>query len=411
MNQLSTNIAIGLLLVVAVSNVRGQRFDTIRPSQLPAGARVLPKQNQTRGPANLGHLRQAPQTSYRLDHGDTLAVFIEGVLGDLDANPPVQLPPAGSDLPPSIGFPVPVMEDGTISLPQAKRLSVRGLTVRQTEELIRRTFQGGDQPILNAQNRILVTLMRKRTTNVTVVRQDQSAAGRQVGALNRAVNFRSDRSSRVETLQLPAGQDDVFNALVQTGGIPGLNSEPNVRVRRSAGYRPSRSSGEFPRSGSPQASRSGNRFATIPLRVPAGGARRYQQSSQAAATLRDGDIVHVDAKTTDVYYTAGLLGGGEFPLPRDTDLDVTQAVALAGGTLAGSGNGRLAPTELTVLRKLPGNRQVAIRVDLNRALANPAERILVAPGDTLLLRHSPAENLGNFGIGVFNTFGARQLFR
>lgn len=408
MNQLKTNIVAGLLLLASVPTACGQRFDTIPAKQLPPAARVLPKQNQTRGQLNLERLRQPTQTSYRLDHGDTLAVFIEGVLGELDANPPVQIPQAGSDLPPSIGFPVPVMEDGTISLPQAKRLPVRGLTVRQTEDLIRRTFQGGSKPILTEQNRILVTLMRKRTTSVTVVRQDQPAA-RQFARPNQPVSARSDRSGRVETLQLPAGQDDVFNALVQTGGIPGLNAKPNLRVQRNSSYRPSYSSSEFPRSGSSFAGRSNSRFSNVPLRGSQAG--RYQRDFQESATLRDGDIVRVNARSTDVYYTGGLLGGGEFLLPRDTDLDVTQAVAIAGGTLAGGGNGRLAPTELTVLRKLPGNRQVAIRVDLNRALANPTERILVAPGDTLILRHKPTENLGNFGIGVFNTFGARQLFR
>ena len=417
MHRFKTLLALGLLIAVSTSDAYGQRFNTVPAPQLPPGARVLPKQNQTDRQLDLNRLRRPRQAEYRLDYGDTLAVFLEGVLGDLDANPPVQFPEPGSDLPPSVGFPVPVMEDGTISLPQAKRLPVRGLTVRQTEELIRRTFQGGTNPILTEQNRILVTLMRKRTTSVTVVRQDRPVP-QQFARPNQPVNARSDRSSRVEVLQLPAGQDDVFNALVRSGGIPGLNAEPNVRVGRSSSYRPNYSNGQFPRSGDGLRNGNGsrarnfaassNRFSSVPVYVSPQERGRYSGES---GTLREGDIVHVDAKPTDVYYTGGLLGGGEFPLPRDTDLDVTQAVALAGGTLATQGNGRFAPSELTVLRRLPGNRQIAIRVDLNRALVDPAQRILVAPGDTLILRHKPIENVGNFGIGVFNNFGIRQLAR
>lgn len=410
MNQFKTILAVGFLVLASVSNAYGQRFNSIPAAQLPSAARVLPKQNQTRQQSNISYLQQTPQANYYLDDGDVLAVFVEGVLGELNANPPVQIPPVGSDLPPAIGFPIPVLKDGSISLPQTKRLPVRGLTVRQVEDLIRRTFKGGDNPILNRQNRILVTLMRKRTANVIVVRQDLPARTQGVRR-NQPVNFRSDQSSRVESLQLPIGENDVFNALLQTGGLPGLNAKPNLRIRRSSSYRPSYSNGSFPRSGESTAGGVGNRFANIPLRTTPGETGRYQPPNQQTATLRSGDIVHVDARPTEVYYTGGLLGGGEFPLPRDTNLDVTQAVALAGGVPVGNGNRRLGPTELTVIRKLPGNRQVAIRVNLNRAMVNPAERILVAPGDVLILRHSPAENLGNVGVGVFNTFGVRQLFR
>ena len=410
MNQFKTTLAVGFLVLASASNACGQRFNSIPAAQLPPAARVSPKQNQAGQQSNISYLQQAPQANYYLDDGDVLAVFVEGVLGEINANPPVQNPPAGSDLPPSLGFPVLVMEDGSISLPLVKRLPVRGLTIRQAEELIQRTFKGGNNPILSEQNRILVTLMRKRTANVIVVRQDLPART-QGRTRNQPVTFRSDQSSRVESLQLPVGENDVFNALLETGGLPGLNAKPNVRVRRSASYRPSYSTEAFPRSGRSAAGRSDNRFSNIPLRVPAGGAGRYQRPNQQTGTLRSGDIVHVDARPTEVYYTGGLLGGGEFPLPRDTDLDVTQAVALAGGAPVGNGNRRFGPTELTVIRKLPDGRQVAIRVNLNRALVNPAERLLVAPGDVLILRNSPAENIGNVGVGVFNTFGVRQLFQ
>ncbi|MCP4462744.1 MAG: hypothetical protein GY819_08110, partial [Planctomycetaceae bacterium] len=106
---------------------------------------------------------------------------------------------------------------------------------------------------------------------------------------------------------------------------------------------------------------------------------------------------------------------------RDYDLDILGAVALAGTGVGVSQGGRggaynvgtsnqAPPTELTILRKLPGNRQLAMRVRLSEAVNNPAARILVAPGDTLILRYTPEEETLNTAISIFFTYGIRQLF-
>jgi protein involved in polysaccharide export with SLBB domain len=99
---------------------------------------------------------------YLLDTGDILGVFIENVLGEFGSAPPVHVPPAGSGHPPSIGFPIAVREDGTISLPLIEDLSVRGLTIQQAEGLIERAYKGGEKPILIKRGRIIVTMSRKR---------------------------------------------------------------------------------------------------------------------------------------------------------------------------------------------------------------------------------------------------------
>ena len=123
----------------------------------------------------------------------------------------------------------------------------------------------------------------------------------------------------------------------------------------------------------------------------------------------------VQARPTEVYYTSGLLRGGEFPLPRDKNLTVLEAIALAGGATVNNNNGlglsRLPPTELIVSRNNGRNGQVNIRVDLDRARNDPNQNILVAPGDNLLLRHKPIERIGNFGVGTFNNFGLRRIFQ
>ena len=113
-----------------------------------------------------------------------------------------------------------------------------------------------------------------------------------------------------------------------------------------------------------------------------------------------------------MYYTGGLLRGGEFPLPRDKRLDVIEAVSLAGGQVGANGGvaaGSVPSTELLVVRKLPGGSQQTFRIDLNRAITDPRSRLAVAPGDTLILRFKPTERAANAGIRVFNTVGVRQL--
>ena len=134
--------------------------------------------------------------------------------------------------------------------------------------------------------------------------------------------------------------------------------------------------------------------------------------------LRDGDVIYVDTRETDVYYTSGLLRGGEFPLPRDYDLDVLAAVSLAGNGFAtgqrtgflGGAAQNVPPTELVVLRRIPGDRQLAIRIDLNDAINDPRQRLLVKQGDTLILRFKPQEEILNLASNVFFTFGVRRLF-
>ena len=84
-------------------------------------------------------------------------------------------------MPPAIGYPVPVREDGTLPLPLVASLKVRGLTLTQVENVIRKAYTV-DQRILGAgKDRIFVTLIRERRYQVVVMRQEPSLGG-QVGS-------------------------------------------------------------------------------------------------------------------------------------------------------------------------------------------------------------------------------------
>jgi translation initiation factor IF-1 len=266
---------------------------------------------------------------------------------------------------------------------------------------------------------------------VFVIRQDNSSAQRGLqfqGQSGRAgVTDRNDQSSRGFVLQLAAYKNDVLNALSATGGLPGVNAKAEIRILRGDRLDIARRDAqlaEFYRTNTPEKFPYGivpsvpdaTNSITIPMRLGPGEVPNFRPED---IILRDGDIVYVDSRETDVYYTQGLLRGGEFPLPRDYDLDVLAAVSLAGtsvgaaqqtGLLGGSVS-RTQPTELIVLRRLPGDRQLNIRVDLNEAINDPRQRILVKAGDTLTLRFKPQEELINFATATFFTFGVNRIFR
>ncbi len=408
---------------------------------------------------------------YTLDKGDTLGVFVEGVLGEVNGMPPVHQPPEGSKLPPSIGFPTPVTHDGTIWMPLVDPISVRGFTVAQVEELLKRIYRDGDAPIINERSRVIVTLMRERTVNVTVIREDQSQATRDPrfsrgGQSSGAVSARSDRSGRIVDLQLPAGENDMLTAMMQSGGLPGVNAEDAARVYRARrpAYPPvgrvaPRGQSAFPRSGQSSFARSeqssfarseqssfarsgqssfarseqspfvrsgqstfprsgtsrvryspsGQRIDDIALRSPTG----FPRTSRSPVRLDDGDIVRIAARPTEVYYTGGLLGGGEFLIPRDRQLSVMEAISLAGGVPQGQqqlGIPFRQPSQLRVLRRNHGGQEV-LNFDLRNGYSQRASQTAVRSGDYLILDFSPADRARNIGTGVFNTVGIRQLFR
>jgi hypothetical protein len=132
--------------------------------------------------------------------------------------------------------------------------------------------------------------------------------------------------------------------------------------------------------------------------------------------LESGDIVFVPADDSQVYYTGGLLPSREVGLPRDVDLGVVEALLRVGGPLVngginannlsggivGSGIGAPSPSLLTVLRRTPDGGQAVIRVDLNRALRDPRENMLVKAGDVLILQETEDESITRYLTTAFD---------
>ncbi|MCA9055762.1 MAG: hypothetical protein KDA75_18110, partial [Planctomycetaceae bacterium] len=152
----------------------------------------------------------------------------------------------------------------------------------------------------------------------------------------------------------------------------------------------------------------GPNVVRIPVRI---GPGETPQIREGDITLEDGDIVFIEARSSEVFYTGGLLGGGQFTLPRDYDLRALEALSIAqaggsrggvsksvGGVSALNQDVTISASKLIVVRKLVDGTSVPIEVDLNHAKQDMTgrENIIIQPGDYLYLQYSCLEAVGAF---------------
>ena len=506
------------LSVIVLTGCTGLR-NTI-PARALNTADISDSPRSAQRPLNFMLLRQDPPKVYLLGPGDVLGVYIERILGQPTAAPPVHYPELG-DLPPAIGFPIPIREDGTIALPLIPPLEIEGLTLTQAHRRILEAYTVDRRLLPPGEERVLVSLMRPRTYNVLVIREDTVTGPRVMGS-ERQGELTLGRSKRGEafSIKLPAYENDVLSALSQTGGLPGMDAKNQVTIIRggfdqardnpiltdfltrtrtmrppsepqpvtSDELHPSRSeTPPRPTPNSPQAtpiasdpltfetfnpllpqspfhtvqtgdlptnhlmaqSPSGHladfqsvptpaahdRFAhvaytavqppgapihpapeerheviTIPLRI--GPYDEIPDVLPEDIVLQDGDVVFVESRDAEVFYTGGLLTGGQFPLPRDYDLDVLGAIAMSGGSISAAAGGTatginsavgsiVPPSRITIVRQYYG-QQIAIRTTTRDALTDPRERLLIQPNDLVMLEYTPGEMLINLMISNLN---------
>jgi polysaccharide biosynthesis/export protein len=370
----------------------------------------------------LSRLRQNPPKVYQLAPNDVLGIYIETVLGSADMPPPVNFSLDGSK-PPSLGFPVPVREDGTLALPLVEPIQVSGLTLTQATDAIRDAYTVGKRILPAGKDRIIVTLQRQREYRVLVVREESGGNGGGGGA---GLILGPTKRGTGANVFLPAYENDLLSALNKTGGLPGLDAKNEILILRGnfedgaqrdqliarlkACQDPCECEMDIP---------DDVNLIRIPLRFYPEQVPMFKEQD---IILQTGDIVMVQSREREQYYTGGAIAGGARPLPRDYDLDVLQAVALAGGSVASSGTGigsgggggggggggigggggggvrGTTPSRAIVLRKTCNGGEIPIKVDLRRALTSPSERILIQPEDTIIVQYTFAEELYNAAI-------------
>ena len=75
--------------------------------------------------------------------GQVLGFYIEGVLAPCEYGgvPNLAPPPGPNDSPESMGYPVPIRKDGTVSLPSIKPVYVQDKSLREIHELVSSAYQ------------------------------------------------------------------------------------------------------------------------------------------------------------------------------------------------------------------------------------------------------------------------------
>ncbi|MCR9293216.1 MAG: polysaccharide biosynthesis/export family protein [bacterium] len=154
------------------------------------------------GPEQLA-MQRPPQ--YTLEAGDVIGVSIEGILPTSSKE---NVPHSAST-----GFPITVLEDGTISLPLIEAIAVQGRTLPELRQAIQSAYV--DAKIVSSAPKVITTLLRKRQYNLLVRRWDQSG------------------SSDPQLIRLPAFENDVLNALMASGGLPHPDVFESVAILRA----------------------------------------------------------------------------------------------------------------------------------------------------------------------------------
>ena len=378
---------------------------------------------------DLTFLRQNPPPAHVIGSGDVLGIFIRGIFGENEDAPPVEFPLADTEVAaPAVGHPTTVDREGEVTLPDLGDIPLAGLTLQQAQaELLRRYVA---KNILNAtteddrQHAITVTLIKPRTERVLVVREDASAVSPEFKTEHDQAIY-SKRGS-ASLIELPAYENDILHALVETGGLPGLDAKDDVWILRRKSVDPVQLQAlahSVNQSDDPSkvmhSEFSESEIVKIPLRVCPGAPAPFTVDD---VILHTGDVVFIESREDEFFYVGGLLTGAQIPLPRDYNLDVLGAIAMAGGNVAGpaganaaatnfrSGPGNIIPpSKVLIVRSIPELGQIKIRVDLQRALNDPRQRILIRPGDVVILKYTCDELVGNVLLNFVNfNYALRQ---
>jgi protein involved in polysaccharide export with SLBB domain len=365
----------------------------------------------------LNQLSLPADTVYRVAPGDVLGIWIEGILGATNLPPPLHisttpLPRDQRRVAPAVGYPIAVEPDGTIALPMIDPLPVTGLTLADIQKALKVEYAVKRKLLKAGHESILVSLLQPRQIRVLVLRQESSS----FSATTEGNVVPAGKRGTGQIVELAAHENDVLHALTLSGGLPGVDAYNKVIIFRNAFQSEVRAKAllhNFQEQGRPVLAAAP--IAAIPLRMKCGQPLAIPPE---AIALQEGDVIFVEARDRELFYTGGLLPSGEHILPRDHNLDVLEAIArirgpiLNGafgtnnlaGNLVAPGLGGPSPSMLIVVRRTPGGNQVPIRVDLNRALLDARERLVIQPGDLLLLQEHPNEALARYFSTTFFNF-------
>jgi len=272
-------------------------------------------------------------------------------------------PPA--ERPYSSVFETYVDERGTILLPLVGAIRIADMTLPKAQAKMTEAYAEGilDDP------RVSITLIQSRTTRVMVM----------------------GNVLRPDVYELPRFESDVAHALTLAGGVLPERAD-EIQVHRRDRARPTPSG--FPTLAAPDQQDCFPEAVSV-LRIPLRSFPPVMITPEQA-TLNDGDVVVVREAPDEIFFVVGKLSpnnfvrftlgrddrdlGNGFILPKDRDVDVVTAVAMAGYI-----DPIDSPTTVTVHRTMPDGNPMLIHVDLIAARGNRKENILVQARDIIYL--------------------------
>ncbi|MDA8743874.1 polysaccharide biosynthesis/export family protein [Rubripirellula amarantea] len=416
-------MAVGMLTSSTGCHLVSSAKDAVPAHRLPPDLFDCPRESLA--PLPFAALGQTKPADHVIGAGDTLSVYIYGVFPPTEDETPVvqrtqavnqrYYPARGSSLGPTTGLPIRVEADGTIDLPLIGRQVVAGQTITQAIDSILEEYRAEDI-LQEGRERITISLSQPRVTRVVVLREDTPAEN--VSIVSPQSVDEIHRGSG-QVIDLPVYENDVLHAMAATGGLPGTDAPREVYViRKGSGF-----DNRFLSAGNLQSLVSGGQgdgCSPGVIRIPLAGCPCEQVPfTEEDITLGEGDVLYIPRRN-EYFITGGLLPGGKIPLPRDEDVDVIEAIAMAtgsaggplgldGSVLSGGNPGYLRePTRVLILRKLPDGRQMTIRADLDRAIYDPKERIRILPNDVVMLMFKPSASTLNVTLNWFSGNGIVQ---
>lgn len=336
----SAATGVGLLsIVLCLSGCASDNF--YYASNMPQSLRLVAQSNTQE--ADLSRLASASGSSQSIGPGDVLEVSISASLNKDD----------------QVTIPVRISDDGTANVPDIGNVHLAGVEPQAAESLLRmEAINKG----LYRNPTITISYAHKRMNQVRVL-----------GAVKAPGLY-----------ELPPNSSDIVSAIAAAEGLSD-NAGDRVEVRN-----PVHNAGGIAVAGGPAGPYSPISSSSAESGT---GMRAYTVSLTSAASsvtdryvIEDGGVVMVEKRDPAPIHVGGLVNSaGAFDYPVGKPLTVLKAIQLAGGP-----SNQLADKVFVIRPLAQAGKTALIQVSLRKAKRNPKEDILLGPGDTVTVEHTPA---------------------
>ena len=366
--QLVLARTVRLVICLAALPTLGCSIANFNAETMPADLRVTARSNPQE--VDLTRLAAQSVSNELIAPGDVLEVTIAAGLSEDDT---YTIPVRVND------------EDGMGSMPVIGRVPLAGKRFNEAEALI---YQQCVNRGLYKSPHVTVTMKQQRVNRVRVI-----------GAV-----------VEPDTYQLPRQHSDLVAAITAAKGLA-ENAGEYIEIRYPASDGGATIDRKSPRIAGGHAAGSSNiqQVSTHAVVQPAAHMKSVRINMVSAAksgangyTVPDGAVVFVERRDPPPVTVLGLVKHpGPLKYPIGKDLRVLDAISMAGGRSLSMAD------KIYVIRPRPGsNRSDVINVSISKAKSSLKSNVLLAPGDTVSVEHTPITMLAEwiqilrFGIGT-----------